>query len=88
MVGHVWLSFLHLIVFQKTLLFVFQEYSVEYWIAGGVSPSKLVVGMPAYARGFTLSSTGDHSVGASASGPSDPGDVTGEEGVLAYYEVC
>jgi chitinase len=31
-----------------------QNYTVNYWLAGGLSPKKLIMGIPLYGQSFTL----------------------------------
>uniref|UniRef100_A0A182X872 GH18 domain-containing protein n=1 Tax=Anopheles quadriannulatus TaxID=34691 RepID=A0A182X872_ANOQN len=64
------------------------EASVSDWIGrGGVPKSKLIVGLAAYGRTFTLSSSGNYKPRASATGAGRPGPYTQQQGTLAYYEV-
>ena len=63
------------------------EYSVDNWINGGLPPSKLVFGMPAYGRSFKMGSA-SHTPGSPASGAASTGPNTGESGFLSYYEIC
>lgn len=46
------------------------------------------MGVPAYARSYTLRSTSNAAVGALVTGPGLPGPYTGLPGFLAYNEVC
>ncbi|XP_075398262.1 chitotriosidase-1 [Tenrec ecaudatus] len=64
------------------------DFAVQYWLQKGAPASKLILGMPSYGRSFTLASSSNTGVGASATGPGTPGAFTKEAGVLAYYEVC
>ncbi|KAK7872126.1 hypothetical protein R5R35_005201 [Gryllus longicercus] len=64
------------------------ERSVEQWLAAGVPAEKLVVGVPLYARTYTLADPARHGVGAPALGPGAPGAVTQEPGYLTIYELC
>jgi len=61
--------------------------SVNFWIANGASPEKLVVGIPLYGRSFTLTNPQNTIVGASAT-EGVAGPITEEEGFLAYIEFC
>ncbi|XP_061486368.1 chitotriosidase-1-like [Rhineura floridana] len=61
--------------------------AVKYWKSQGAPSEKLIMGMPAYGRSFTLSSS-QTGVNAPASGPGTPGTYTREDGFLAYYEIC
>ena len=63
------------------------KYSINQWTTGGCPSSKVVMGMPTYGRGFTVS--GDSfTPGSPASGASAPGPYTGDAGFLGYYEIC
>ncbi|XP_054836397.1 chitotriosidase-1-like [Eublepharis macularius] len=62
--------------------------AVQYWRSQGAPPEKMIMGIPAYARTFTLSSSSQTGPNAPASGPGTPGTFTREAGFLAYYEVC
>ncbi|XP_050079161.1 chitotriosidase-1-like [Anopheles maculipalpis] len=61
--------------------------SVGNWIRGGAPWTKLIVGLAAYGRTFTLRDTGNHDVRAGASGAGRAGPYTKENGTLAYYEI-
>ena len=53
----------------------------------GVPKEKLIIGMPTYARGFTLEDPNNYMLGAAVSGASKAGPYTKEKGFVAYYEV-
>lgn len=59
---------------------------MQYWVDLGAPPHKLNMGFAAYGRAFTLPSS-DSCVGVRASGPSEEGCYTGQEGFWAFYEV-
>ncbi|XP_053663498.1 chitinase-3-like protein 1 [Anopheles marshallii] len=61
--------------------------SVKYWVRGGAPRSKLIVGLAAYGRTFTLSYSGSRGTRADARGAGREGPYTKEAGILAYYEV-
>ncbi|XP_054432464.1 chitinase-3-like protein 1 [Pteronotus mesoamericanus] len=63
------------------------DYAVGYVLRLGVPAGKLLMGIPAFGKSFTLASS-ETGVGAPSSGPGAPGRFTREEGMLAYYEVC
>ncbi|XP_019493682.1 PREDICTED: chitinase-3-like protein 1 [Hipposideros armiger] len=63
------------------------DYSVGYVLRLGAPAEKLVMGIPTFAKTFTLASS-ETGVGAPTSGPGTAGRFTKEEGTLAYYEVC
>jgi chitinase len=64
------------------------DYAARYWADGGCARDKLVIGMATYGRGFTLANEAENGPGAATTGPSSAGPFTGEEGILAYYEIC
>ena len=53
----------------------------------GCPKEKLVIGIPTYARTFTLVDPTETHLGAPASGGGAAGTYTREIGVLSYYEV-
>ena len=65
--------------------------TVEAYLGAGIDPGKIVLGMPAYGRSYTVADPGqlgsDHGSGKpfSAAGPAGP--ATQIPGVLAYYEI-
>jgi len=61
---------------------------IQNWMNRGLSASKLVIGMPTYGRGFTLTDSAQTTPGSPASGSSSAGPYTSETGLLAYYEIC
>lgn len=58
-----------------------------FWRNRGATTEKLLMGVAAYGRTFTLSSQQFNDIGASASGTGDAGDYTNEAGLLSYFEV-
>uniref|UniRef100_A0A3Q3T4D2 Acidic mammalian chitinase n=1 Tax=Mastacembelus armatus TaxID=205130 RepID=A0A3Q3T4D2_9TELE len=63
------------------------DYAMKYWQEQGAPTQKLNLGLAAYGRSFTLSSSSTD-VGAPANGTGEEGCYTGEEGFWAYYETC
>lgn len=63
-----------------------KDNAVKYWKSKGAPPKKIILGIPAYGRTFTLS-TSQNGVKAPTSGPGTAGVYTKERGFLAYYEV-
>uniref|UniRef100_A0A182W7J3 GH18 domain-containing protein n=1 Tax=Anopheles minimus TaxID=112268 RepID=A0A182W7J3_9DIPT len=61
--------------------------SVNYWVRGGAPRSKLIVGLAAYGRTFTLTNSGSRGTRVGASGAGRAGPYTAQPGTLAYYEV-
>ncbi|XP_032073151.1 chitotriosidase-1 isoform X1 [Thamnophis elegans] len=68
-------------------LFPDTDNAVQYWKTKGAPPKKIILGIPAYGRTFTLS-TSQNGVKAPTSGPGTPGVYTKERGFLSYYEIC
>ena len=64
-----------------------QEWSVTHWIAAGAPRRKLMLGIAAQGRSFTLQSPGDARVGAPITGPGAAGPLLQESGILGYSEV-
>lgn len=62
--------------------------SVNYWLSQGAPSTKIILGLPAYGRSFTLSDANNRAVGAPSTGPGNGGEFLGEEGFLGYNEVC
>ncbi|CAF0915702.1 unnamed protein product [Rotaria sp. Silwood1] len=60
---------------------------VKLWLSLGIPRGKIIIGIPAYGRSFTLSSR-QTSLHAPANGPGYPGRYTKTRGFLSYYEVC
>ena len=53
----------------------------------GAPAQKLLMGIPAYGRSFTLADQTLFDIGAPAVGGGEEGSYTREEGFLSYYEV-
>lgn len=64
------------------------EYVVSTLMAMGAPAEKLVLGVPFYARSYTLANPRLNYIGAPAKGKGEPGPVTATPGTLAYYEIC
>lgn len=65
------------------------DFAIRYWIQNGADPSKLLMGMAAYGRGFLLADPrADHGLYAPATGPIDPGMYTSQAGFWGYNEYC
>ncbi|XP_008336034.2 acidic mammalian chitinase-like [Cynoglossus semilaevis] len=58
------------------------------WRDSGAPAEKLLMGIAAYGRTFTLTSATNNGVAAPTSGVGEPGLYTGEGGFWSYYEVC
>ncbi|XP_063537837.1 acidic mammalian chitinase-like [Cydia strobilella] len=64
------------------------NHSVHVWINNGASPSKLLLGLGAYGRTFTLTSLDNTGIGAPFDGPGVSGPYTVEDGFFGYNELC
>jgi len=64
------------------------DWAARYWVSGGASKAKLVIGLATYGRCFTLANANNNGLGAAATGPCMAGAFTREAGFLAYYEIC
>lgn len=62
--------------------------AINFWLHKGASKDKLIMGMPAYGRGFRLSNAANNGFGAPVSGPGPAGPYTREAGSLGYNEIC
>lgn len=68
------------------MLILLQNFSVNMWLDGGAPKHKLIMGIAAYGRSFTLQ-TSNTGLGAAASNRGTAGTFTHESGFLSYYEV-
>uniref|UniRef100_A0A2P2HWQ1 Chitinase 3 n=1 Tax=Hirondellea gigas TaxID=1518452 RepID=A0A2P2HWQ1_9CRUS len=64
------------------------DYSIREWIKQGAPLQKVLMGVPAYGRSFTLADPSLFDIGAPTLGGGSEGKYTIEEGFLSYYEVC
>ncbi|CAJ0586039.1 unnamed protein product, partial [Mesorhabditis spiculigera] len=68
------------------------QYNVDWatnaWVQMGVPKNQLVIGMPAYGRGWTLGNAANIQPGATGNTPAPSGPYTQESGIRAYYELC
>jgi chitinase len=66
--------------------------TVDTYLAAGISPDKMVLGMPTYGRSFKVANPGElaskSGYGQPFSGPAPAGPATQTPGVLAYYEIA
>ena len=53
------------------------DWSVKYWLNNGLSREKLILGLPAYGRSFTLADSNKKELGAVATGAGFAGKVLG-----------
>ncbi|XP_049290197.1 chitinase-3-like protein 1 [Anopheles funestus] len=64
------------------------DHSVNYWLSQGAPLTKLVLGVPAYGRTFTLSNSASNGLRAPSEGAGLPGPYTEQPGYMAYHEAC
>lgn len=69
------------------MLTLFQNSSLHLYISKGIPSRKLILGLPSFARSFTLVDPNDHGIGAAVKGPGVKGEFTLAEGLLSFYEV-
>lgn len=62
--------------------------SITYWLSQGAPRSKIIVGIGAYGRSFTLANPNNNGVSAPAIGGGSDGPFLGESGFLGYNEIC
>ncbi|KAF5280199.1 hypothetical protein FQA39_LY18116 [Lamprigera yunnana] len=63
------------------------EYSAKAWISKGAISKKIILGVGAYGKSFTLSDPKSHGIGAPTLGPGMAGPYSRSNGTLYYYEV-
>lgn len=66
----------------------YKNAGVKYWINNGCPAGKINLGVPFYAKTWTLADPNSNGVGANAAGPGAPGPISASEGSLAYTEIC
>ncbi|KAL4703006.1 hypothetical protein ACJJTC_009992 [Scirpophaga incertulas] len=64
------------------------EFIVKYLLRLGMAPDKLVLGVPLFARSYTLAPSSLPSPGAQVTSWGEEGQYTQTKGLLAYFEVC
>ncbi|XP_014210861.1 chitinase-3-like protein 1 [Copidosoma floridanum] len=61
---------------------------INYWISSGAPREKIVLGIPAYGRTFTLDDSGNNKIGAPARQGGNAGPYSQQTGHLNYNEFC
>nr|AJF93646.1 chitinase 2 [Panonychus citri] len=65
------------------------NYTINYWIERGASPSKLVLGLATFGRSFTIKeSTVDCAIGAKVIKPSQDETIVPELGSYGFNQIC
>uniref|UniRef100_A0A182S5W7 GH18 domain-containing protein n=1 Tax=Anopheles maculatus TaxID=74869 RepID=A0A182S5W7_9DIPT len=64
------------------------QHGVASWQGRGCRPEQIVVGLPMYARTYTLKNSTRTNPGSETDGPGEVGPVTNDPGLLAYFELC
>ncbi|XP_013411097.1 chitotriosidase-1 [Lingula anatina] len=66
----------------------FQDWALNRWIAAGAQPEKLLLGVAAEGRTFTLADKTRTDIGSPFVSAGEAGAYTKTEGALAYFEIC
>lgn len=64
------------------------DFATRYWIQKGAPSKKLVLGVPAYGRSFTLANAQNNGFNAQSTGAGEAGPLSREAGLLSYNEIC
>ncbi|KAK0083095.1 hypothetical protein PV326_006871 [Microctonus aethiopoides] len=64
------------------------NWTMNYLTSLGAEKKKLVAGIPFYGQAYRLTQPDRSRLGDPAAGPGNPGEFTGQPGMLAYYEIC
>lgn len=83
--GHVAPMYAHS---EVSNVFFNTNFTLNYWIELGASPSKIIMGLPMYGQSFTLEDPQVNGLNAKSKGPGEAGEFTRQGGFLAFYEVC
>ena len=71
------------------IIYIFQEYILDYYTKAGFKKAQLNVGIPLYGQTFQLSNpAASHGMNAASVGPGIPGEITQQQGMLSYAEIC
>lgn len=62
--------------------------AIQYYISNGCPANKIVLGIPAFGRSFTLDNPLEFEIGSPANVRGTPGTFTQEEGFLGFNEIC
>lgn len=63
-------------------------FGINFWLAYGAPPEKLIIGLPLYGRSVQLADENNNGLAQAISGPGSNGTYSNEAGVLYYREIC
>lgn len=69
-------------------LYPFVNNSLSFYEASGCPKSKIIMGIPAFGRSYTLAEPGKTGEGSPVAGPGSPGPYTQAAGFLGFNEIC
>lgn len=61
---------------------------VQYLIKNNCPKNKIILGIPAYGRSYTLKLTANNAINAQVTGLGNPGKYSRTKGFVGYNEVC
>ena len=77
----------HAPLFRSTWIYRTVDFAINSWIKKGISPDKIILGIPLYGKSWKLTSD-KIAPPAPAAGAGEQGKFTKEAGFMAYYEIC
>ena len=77
----------HAPLFGSTWIHLTADFAINSWIEKGISPNKILLGIPLHGQSWILTSDKITSP-APATGAGAPGKFTTQAGMMAYYEIC
>ena len=76
----------HAPLFRSTWIDRTADFAINSWITKGMSPDKVLLGIPLYGRSWKL--TTDRVIPPAPAAGGAPRQFTNETGLMAYYEIC
>ena len=70
-----------------SLLFIFKNWTINYWMSNGIPASKIIMGAAVYGRGVTLTDPKNNGIGAPNNGPIPKAEWTRQNGSWGFHEV-